>query len=946
MPQDFVPGPRSQPSASQNQSQPDTKDAAVSDDIRLLGSMLGDVVRVQQGDPTFQLIEAVRRAAVRARRSGISPVPELGELLNGLPTRTALDVIRSFSWISLLANTAEDVHHERRRRFHRNTGAAPQPGSLSSAFDRLVAAGVTAKQISAAVSTLMVSPVLTAHPTEVRRRTVIDTLQEIARLLDLRSRLDMDPTELAESDAELHASILTLWQTAFLRVSKLRVRDEIGEALRYYDASLASVIPGLHADLSQLVEARWGVTVDNPHAITMGSWIGGDRDGNPFVTAEVVRSAMELQASTALRLHLEALDRLSIDLSMSERLVSPTVPLLRLAESSQDSSQFRLDEPYRRALKGMYARLAATALTFLDSLPTHPPHATLTPYSSPAELIEDLKIVDTSLRSHGSGEIAALRLRPLIGAVETFGFHLCGLDVRQNSAVHEAVVNELFAVVGVHPSYSSLSEADRVELLEVELRSLRPLISPTHIYSEQTQTEIEIFAAVREGMDRYGERIVPHAIISKAESVSDVLEVALMAKNAGLLRVGPTGTGLRCAFDIVPLFETILDLQQAPDTMTALFANATYRQLLASRGDLQEVMIGYSDSNKDGGYLAANWALYRAEAALVEVADKASVRLQFFHGRGGTVGRGGGPSYEAILAQPPGAVRGGLRITEQGEVVAAKYSQPTLAKRNLEAILAASIEATFLDTEGLGPLRSRAWVVLDELSALAFDEYRSLVYETPRFTEFFRSVTPVGELGKLNIGSRPASRKPSDRIEDLRAIPWVFSWSQCRLMLPGWYGTGTAIQRWVSQAPDREQELRDLSDRWPFLRSVLSNMAMVMAKADLTVARHYAQSLVTDKELASSIMERIEADHQLALSWLERLRGSPDLLFDNPSLARSIRNRFPYLDPLNMLQVELLKQYRATDSTSTGSQRDLAALVERGILLSINGLATGLRNSG
>ncbi len=954
MPQDVASGSPSQPSDTpiprQNPNQipslVTTKDAAVSDDIRLLGSMLGDVVRVQQGESTFQLIEAVRRSAVGARRSGLSPVPELGSLLNGLPTRTTLDVIRSFSWISLLANTAEDVHHERRRRFHRNSGAAPQPGSLSSAFDRLAAAGVTAEQISDAVATLMVSPVLTAHPTEVRRRTVIDTLQEVARLLDLRSRLDMDPAERAENDAQLHASILTLWQTAFLRVSKLRVRDEIGEALRYYDASLASVIPGLHADLSRLVQTRWGVKVDNPHAISMGSWIGGDRDGNPFVTADVVRSAMELQASTALRLHLEALDRLSIDLSMSERLVSPTVPLLRLAESSQDSSQFRLDEPYRRALRGMYARLAATALTFLDSLPTHPPHAMLPPYGSPDELIEDLKIVEASLRSHGSGEIADLRLSPVIGAVETFGFHLCGLDVRQNSAVHEAVVSELFAVVGVHPAYSSLNEADRVALLETELRSLRPLISPTHVYSEQTQTEIEIFAAVREGMDRYGERIVPHAIISKAESVSDVLEVALMAKNAGLLRTDPTGTGLQCAFDIVPLFETILDLQQAPATVTALFNNSTYRQLLASRGDLQEVMIGYSDSNKDGGYLAANWALYRAEAALVDVANEADVRLQFFHGRGGTVGRGGGPSYEAILAQPPGAVRGGLRITEQGEVVAAKYSQPTLAKRNLEAILAASIEATFLDTEGLGPLRDRAWVVLDELSALAFAEYRSLVYETPRFTEFFRSVTPVGELGKLNIGSRPASRKPSDRIEDLRAIPWVFSWSQCRLMLPGWYGTGTAIQRWVIQNPDHEQELRDLSERWPFLRSVLSNMAMVMAKADLTVARHYAQSLVADAELASSIMSRIEADHQLALSWLERLRGSSDLLFDNPSLARSIRNRFPYLDPLNMLQVELLKQYRASDGTSTGPQRDLVALVERGILLSINGLATGLRNSG
>ncbi len=940
-----------QESAVEQPFRPASKDAAVSDDIRLLGRMLGDVVRVQEGDPTFHLIESVRKGAVAARRSGESPVPFLQNLLGGLPTRTALDVIRSFSWISLLANTAEDVHHERRRRFHRSTGTAPQPGSLAAALDRLADAGVNSDEIRSVASSLMVSPVLTAHPTEVRRRTVIDTLQEVARLLDLRGRLDMDPAERADNTALLHASILTLWQTAFLRVSKLRVRDEIGEALRYYDASLASVIPALHEDLSKSIEQRWGVRVTNPHAISMGSWIGGDRDGNPFVTAEVVRSAMELQAATALGLHLEAIDRLSIDLSMSERLVSPTVQLLRLAESSQDNSQFRMDEPYRRALRGMYARLAATAENLLGTLPTHPPHASLPPYATPEELIDDLRVVDASLRSHGTAEIADLRVVPVIGAVESFGFHLCGLDIRQNSAVHESVVDELFRVVGVHPSYSSLDETDRVRLLEAELQSLRPLLSPAHVYSDLARTELDIFAAVADGMTRFGERIVPHAIISKAESVSDVLEVALMAKNAGLLRVDSTGASLRCAFDIVPLFETILDLQQAPQTMTDLFNNDTYRELLSSRAGLQEVMIGYSDSNKDGGYLAANWALYRAEAALVDVANSASVRLQFFHGRGGTVGRGGGPSYEAILAQPPGAVRGGLRITEQGEVVAAKYSQPALAKRNLEAILAASLEATFLDTEGLGDNRSRAWVVLDELSQLAFREYRSLVYETLGFTQFFRAITPVGELGKLNIGSRPASRTASDRIEDLRAIPWVFSWSQCRLMLPGWFGTGTAIELWVGADDARAQELKDLADRWPFLRSVLSNMAMVMAKADLTIARHYAASLVEDSDLAGSIMARIEADHAKSLHWLERLRGSADLLFDNPSLARSIQNRFPYLDPLNMLQVELLKEYRAAQlvaggAAKSGPQRDLSALVERGILLSINGLATGLRNSG
>jgi phosphoenolpyruvate carboxylase len=925
----------------------DPKDQAVSEDIRLLGRMLGDVVRVQEGEPTFQLIEAVRKAAVDSRRAGSAPVAELRQLLDGTDTHTALDVIRSFSWISLLANTAEDVHHERRRRFHRSSGTTPQPGSLGAALDHLSEAGISATEIVSAVQGLSVSPVLTAHPTEVRRRTVIDSLQEISSLLDLRSRLDMDPTELVDNEAHLHTAILTLWQTAFLRVSKLRVRDEIGEALRYYDASLMQVVPALHRDLTRVVESRYGVSVHNPTAITMGSWIGGDRDGNPFVTAEVVREAIHMQATTALRHHLEALDHLSITLSMSERLVSPTLQLLRLAESSQDNSPFRMDEPYRRALRGMYARLAATCTHLLGTLPTHPPHAVLAPYSSPLELMEDLRVVDSSLRAHGSGEIADLRVVPVLDAVEVFGFHLCGLDIRQNSAVHEVVVAELLAIAGVTPHYAALNETERVAALVAELHSPRLLRSPFHTYTDVVRSELDIFAAVADGMNRFGERIVPHAIISKAESVSDVLEVALLAKEAGLLRELPAG-GLRCAFDIVPLFETILDLQQAPATMTALFTHPTYRQLVAARGDNQEVMIGYSDSNKDGGYLAANWALYRAEAALVEVAKNAQVRLQFFHGRGGTVGRGGGPSYEAILAQPPGAVRGALRITEQGEVVAAKYSQPTLARRNLETILAATLETTLLDTEQLGEDRHRAWQVLDELSQLSFEAYRALVYDTPRFTEFFRAITPVSELGKLNIGSRPASRKPSDRIEDLRAIPWVFSWSQARLMLPGWYGTGTALQQWVADDPMRTDELKALADKWPFLRSVLSNMAMVLAKADLDIARHYASVLVPDQSLANDIMGRITADHNLALSWLARFTGSSDLLFDNQSLARSIRNRFPYLDPLNMMQVELLRRYRELNISGppSGPHRDMAGLIERGILLTINGLATGLRNSG
>jgi phosphoenolpyruvate carboxylase len=935
-----------------------TGDSEVSDDIRLLGRILGEIVRTQEGDATFSLIEAIRRTAVESRRDGVAPVDALRGYLADVDVSVGLDVIRAFSWFSLLANTAEDVHHERRRRHHRRLGDAPQQGSIAAALDRLLAEGVTGTQISETVSELMVAPVITAHPTEVRRRTILDTVREIARLLDLRTRLDMDLVERKEWESELESHILLLWQTAFLRLSRLRVSDEIGEAIRYYRASLAQVIPELRRDLEDGVRERWGFRVHTPNVVSMGSWIGGDRDGNPFVTADVVQAAVASHASTALGLHLEALDRLSIELSMSSRLVTPTDELQALAEASLDLSPFRADEPYRRALRGLYARLSSTASVLLGtSLAAslgEPPHAELPPYNTPDELVRDLNIVAASLQTHGASEIARRRVTPLANAVETFGFHLCGLDIRQNSAVHEEVVGELLRVAGVRHDYGSMNEADRVAVLTAELASPRPLRSPFHEYSPIVVSELAIFSAAADAVARFGERMIPHAVISKAESVSDVLEVALLARETGLLRystveesaiddgANPSAvTNMRCAFDIVPLFETIEDLRRAPTVVAELLAHPLYRSLVDARGGWQEIMIGYSDSNKDGGYLAANWALYRAEADLLETAHQAGVRLRLFHGRGGTVGRGGGPSYEAILAQPPGTVAGAIRITEQGEVVAAKYSQPSLARRNLETLVSATLEATLLDTEQLGDDRMRAWQIFDELADLALQEYRSLVYETPGFVEFFRSVTPVAELAKLNIGSRPASRKPSDRIEDLRAIPWVFSWSQSRIMLPGWFGTGVAIDRWVNGDASREAELRDLGTRWPFFRTVLSNMAMVLAKSDLAIAAQYA-TLVEDQLLAGAVMERISMDHARCRYWVERISGSSDLLVDNPSLARSIRNRFPYLDPLNVLQVELLRRYRSrAESPDTEVE-----LIERGILLTINGLATGLRNSG
>jgi phosphoenolpyruvate carboxylase len=617
---------------------------------------------------------------------------------------------------------------------------------------------------------------------------------------------------------------------------------------------------------------------------------------------------------------------------MSARLVKVTDELAVLADKCHEPA--RADEPYRRALRVIHGRLTATAAEILDSQPQHELDLGLEGYLKPAELLADLDVIDRSLRSNGSGVLADDRLARLREAVHVFGFHLSGLDLRQNSDVHEEVVAELLAWAGVHPDYRSLPEPDRVELLVAELATRRPLIKDDAELSELARKELDIVAAAARAVHVFGPKAIPNYIISMCQSVSDMLEAAVLLKEVGLLDASsdepyaPVG--------IVPLFETIDDLQRGSSILEAALDLPLYRAVVSARGDSQEVMLGYSDSNKDGGYLAANWALYRAELDLVESARKTGIRLRLFHGRGGTVGRGGGPSYDAILAQPPGAVNGSLRITEQGEVIAAKYAEPRIAHRNLETLLAATLEATLLDVEGLGDAAGPAYEVLDELAARAQRAYAELVHETPGFVEYFKASTPVSEIGALNIGSRPTSRKPTTSISDLRAIPWVLAWSQSRVMLPGWYGTGTAFEAWIAEGDGRLEVLQELYRRWPFFRTVLSNMAQVLSKSDMGLAAHYSE-LVEDEALRQRVFDKILDEHERTIRMHKLISGQDDLLADNPSLARSVFNRFPYLEPLNHLQVELLRRYRSGDDDE---------LVQRGILLTMSGLATALRNSG
>ena len=911
----------------------DDKDLPLREDIRLLGRILGDTVREQRGGATFDTVERIRQSSIRFRRDADGAArEELEHTLNSLPRNEAIAIIRSFGFFAHLANIAEDQHHIRRNRAHAFAPSAPREGTMARALEQARNAAVTPDRLRQFFAEAMIVPVLTAHPTEVRRKSMIDREMEVADLLAERDLRDLTESELAANEAALRRAILTLWQTNLLRRTRLQVADEVNNGLAYYDYTFLTELPHFYADLEAELAAMGAGSAPLPSFLRMGSWIGGDRDGNPFVTAAVLQDALKLQSAKALRHYLSELRLLGAELSLDSRIVEVSPSLNELAARSPDRSPYRRYEPYRRAITGIYARLAATARALDHDDPAQAPVSHAAPYENSGELLADLAVVANSLFANGSALLANGRLKNLRRAVDVFGFHLAAIDLRQNSVVHERVVGELLEAAQPGTNYLALDENERVHLLLAELATARPLASPFATYSAETTGELAIVRAAAEAHRRYGPESVPHYVISMATDVSDVLEVGVLLKEAGLLhpREG------RLDMDIVPLFETIEDLRNSGEVMDALLGTPEYMRLLESRGRIQEVMLGYSDSNKDGGFLTSGWELYKAEIALVEVFRRHDVGIRLFHGRGGSVGRGGGPSYQAILAQPPGAVQGAIRITEQGEVIASKYSNAELGRRNLETLAAATLEATLLRPDAAAP-RPEYLDLMERLSGDAYRAYRDLVYETDGFVRFFREATVVSEIANLNIGSRPASRKASEKIEDLRAIPWVFSWAQMRLMLPGWYGFGSAVQSWLEAEPQTGMDtLRAMYREWPFFQMLLSNMDMVLAKSDIAIASRYAE-LVSDISLRERIFSRLRAEWQASIEALLAIMEQNQLLETNPLLARSIRNRFPYMDPLNHMQIELLRRYRAGDGDED---------VVTGIHLTINGIAAGLRNSG
>jgi len=912
-------------------------DDSLHEDVRLLGRLLGETVREHEGLETFERIEAIRRLSVAANRDDDPEATrKLDKLLRGLTAKEALTVIRAFSYFLHLGNIAEDLHplrqHLRAEAAGDKTGLFAHP-SLARSFAHLRKAAIGSGKIAQALARGWLSPVLTAHPTEVRRKSLLDAERSTFTLMAERRRL-RGKSDLVRNEQQLRARISQMWQTELLRHSRLTVRDEIENTLSYYRSTFLHEIPRLYEEIEQRLD---GLRV--PPFLRMGAWVGGDRDGNPNVTAESLETALRMQSETALRFYLSEVHQLGAELSISRKYSGASKALEELAARSGDDNPHRADEPYRRALIGVYSRLAATLerLTGAEALR----HAVKPgePYANSWAFLADLVVIDESLRMHRSDIIATQRLEPLIRAVEVFGFHLATIDLRQSSDRHEETVTELLAQAHVAENYAALSEGDKQQLLMrllADPRSLRVRNAP---YSEALESELAIFAKAASLREAFGDESIRHYIVSHTETVSDLLEVLLLQKESGMMRgtLDPRDEGSASAhLIIVPLFETIDDLRHAAPIMRDFYALPGIARLVANSGATQDVMLGYSDSNKDGGIVTSIWELYRASTALAEFfSGLPNITLRLFHGRGGTVGRGGGPSYEAILAQPPGTVNGQLRLTEQGEVIAAKYANPEIGRVQLELLVAALLEATLLSERQAPP--AEFLEAAAHLSSLAMAAYRHLVYETPGFVDFYFGSTPIAEIASLNIGSRPASRKPSRRIEDLRAIPWGFAWAQARVALPGWFGFGSAVERFLGDnRAERLELLRRMNREWAFFRALLSNIDMILSKTDMSIGLAYAD-LAPDRNKAQEIFGAIAAEHARAFHALEEITGSTERLGDNPELVRSLQIRIPYIAPLNYLQIELIRRWRSGRADDD---------IREGILTSINGVAAGLRNTG
>lgn len=894
------------------------KDVALKADVAFLSDALLAVLKAELKQDVLQAFSVFITTT--------QPEKDVQTFLPKLNEAQTEQLIRACGLFAQVLNIAEDAHHERRRLAHEANHSGAAKGSLEEVLQQLQAAKVATSTLQDQLNHTQVAAVLTAHPTEVQRQTVLHLNRKIRSLLDQRNQPYVSKEQQQDIQDALENVLLTLWQSNETRHFKMTVADEITNSVTYFPLSFFKSVPRLYRKLEQGLK-QLSPDLHTPNLLHIGGWVGGDRDGNPFVDADTLTYAFTQHAKTLFQFYRAELSELYEELSLSVRRVDVSEAVLKLAEQSPDRARAREEEPYRRVIAYFSARILATANKLGAPLGSH--FGLLTPYDQAADFLADLNLVRDSLIANGSERLANGRLASFIRAVSVFGFYLMPLDLRQHGDFHAEVVADLFKHAGLE-DYLALDEQARQRVLLRELATPRPLYSPYIDYNDVTKKELAIFQAARQIKETYGETAINQSIISNAEAVSDLLALALLLQETGLLTLGKNGLP-QSRLNLVPLFETIEALEQCIDVMDTLFALPWYKALVESRGGVQEIMLGYSDSNKDGGYVTSQWVLYQAEAKLVELSKKHSVRLRLFHGRGGSVGRGGGPSYEAILAQPAGSVNGQIRITEQGEVITFKYADPGNSQRNLETLLAATLASSVLPYQGEEPDHN----IMQALSDEAFAGYRSLITH-PDFIDFFLQTSPIQQIASLNIGSRPASRKTLAKIQDLRAIPWVFSWTQTRLMLPAWYGFGTAVSKLMAARPDALAQLQTQAKNSPFFHAMLSNMEQVMAKADLTIAKAYI-GLSEHPEAAAHIFALIEAEFNLSKAHLLAILDTPKLLADNRSLERSLAIRMPYLNALNWLQVELLNRLRKDPNNATTLAQ---------VHLTINGVAQGLRNTG
>jgi len=912
-------------------------------DVRFLGNILGEVLVHQGGNELLDIVEKIRETS-KSLRSVFLPelYEDFKQIIQTLEPDIRHQVIRAFAIYFQLVNIAEQNHRIRRKRdYERSAGETVQPGSIESAVQDLKDRQFTYEEVQEIIESLSLELVMTAHPTEAMRRAILDIHKRISEDVMLLDNPTLTFREREQLREKLLNEVITLWQTDELRAGKPTVLDEVRNGMYYFHETLFHVLPEVYQELERCLNKYYpGHNWHVPTYLRFGSWIGGDRDGNPSVTAEITWETLRLQRKLAIREYQRILSEYMQYLSFSTSIVDVSGELLKSIADDREQVEITRrtvwhneKEPYRIKLVYMMEKIS----NVLDDSKKGTPEA----YGTPLDFIEDLEIIDRSLRFHYADYVADTYIQKLIRQVELFGFHTAALDIRQHSQEHENAMKEILAQIHIAPDYSKLSEEEKISLLAQLLSEPRPITSNYHQYSASTKECLDVFRTVYKAQQEYGNQCITSYLISMAEGASDIMEVMVFAKEVGLFRQNADGT-VHCTLQAVPLFETIEDLHAAPEIMKRLFNLPIYRESIKARNDLQEIMLGYSDSNKDGGAVTANYELRVALKELTAVANEAGIKLKFFHGRGGALGRGGMPLNRSILAQPASTIGGGIKITEQGEVISSRYSLKGIAYRSLEQATSALITAAINKrTPQEDDEREAYWDnIVREMSEVSRNKYQDLIFRDPDFLSFFKESTPLPEVGELNIGSRPSKRKNSDRFEDLRAIPWVFSWTQSRFLLPAWYAAGTGLQSFYQNKEENLKIMQEMYEKFSFFTSLIDSLQMAIAKADMVIAHEYANMSKND-EARQRIFTLIEEEFKLTSDLILKITGQKEILDNVPVIQESIRLRNPYVDPLSYLQVQLLSELRGLRE----KDEDDAELL-REVLLTINGIAAGLRNTG